>query len=294
MTLSRIARTLAVAIAALTASHAAQAQDTPSPCPLYEVVGEGPDLVLTPGLGSSPAVWDEVVGELSADYRIHLVHVAGFAGRAPNGDPATVIERAAAEVIQHLDCEGVDSALYAGHSLGGFLGLRLAAEQPERIARLVVVDALPFYPLIFSPAASVETVRPQADAFRDQILAQDDAAFEAAQRMGVRSLVKEPAFHDTVVEWSLASDRATFANAVHALMTTDLRGRLAEIDTPTTVIVAANAFAPRARVEPLYRDAYADLDGVELAIVEDSYHFIMFDQPETFLTALRGALEGSD
>lgn len=293
MTFARFARTLALAIVALATGQTAQAQEAPAPCPWYEVIGEGPDLVLTPGLGSSPAVWDEVVGALSADYRIHLVHVAGFAGRAARGDPASVIDRAAAEVIRHLDCECVDSALYAGHSLGGFLGMKLAAEHPDRIERLVVVDALPFYPLIFSPAASAETVRPQADAFRDQILAQDDAAFEASQRQGVRALVKERAYHDMVVGWSLASDRATFAAGVHALMTTDLRGQLAGIDTPTTVIAAANAFAPRSRIEPLYRGAYENLEGVDLIIVEDSYHFIMFDQPEAFLTTLRAALEGS-
>lgn len=288
-----ILKTLPLAVISLFAvAPPVNAQEAPIACPSYEVVGQGPDLVLVPGLGSSPEVWDGVVEELSADYRIHRVHVAGFAGRAANGDPITIAQRAADEIIAHLDCEGVEQALYAGHSMGGFLGLKIASEHPERLAHLVVVDALPFYPLIFSPLATEETARPQADGFRAQILSQDEASFEAGQRMGVRSLVKETGYHDAVVGWSVASDRATFASAIHALMTTDLRTALPEISTPTTVIAAANSFAPRSRIEPLYEGAYEGLKGVELVVVEDSYHFIMFDQPQHFMAKLRSALEG--
>lgn len=294
MRLSALITLIVLALTAIAVGQPARAQDIAAECSPYEVVGAGPDLVLVPGLGSSPAVWDGVVDALSSEYRVHRVHVAGFAGRPANGDPETVLERAAAEIIAHLDCENVDEALYAGHSMGGFLGLKLAAEHPGRIARLVIVDALPFYPLIFSPAATVEAVRPQADGFRSQILSQDDAAFETGQRMGVRSLVKDSTYQDAVVGWSLASDRATFAAAIHALMTNDMRDQLGSIAAPTTIIAAANPFAPRARIEPLYRAAYENLADARLTIIEDSYHFIMFDQPEAFLGALRAALERSE
>lgn len=259
-------------------------------CPGFEITGEGPDLIFVPGLGSSPQVWDASVESLASDYRIHRVHIAGFAGRAANGDPQTLVERSVTEIVRHLDCAGVESASYAGHSMGGFLGLKLASEHSDRIERLVVVDALPFYPLIFSPLATVDAVRAQADGFRAQILGQDAAAFESSQRQGVRSLVQNTDYYDQIVGWSVASDRETFAGAIHALMTTDLRKSLGEIETPTTVLVAANAFAPRARMEALYTSAYSGLDGVKIEIIEDSYHFIMFDQPEAFEEQLRAAL----
>lgn len=277
------------ALAALVLPTAAFAQDA-APCPPFEVVGSGPDLVLVPGLGSSPAVWDGVRDSLARDYRLHLVHVAGFAGRAAEGDPATLIERTTAEMIRHLDCQKVASAAYAGHSMGGFLGLMLAADHPDRIARVVVVDSLPFFPLIFNPAATPERTAPQAEGMRAQIIAQDDASFAASQRMGVRSLVQDAQDQAQVVDWSIASDRATFAGAIHALMTTDLRPRLGTITAPVTVLAAANPYARRDRVEPLYTAAYAGLPGTKLTIIEDSYHFIMFDQPAAFETALRDGL----
>ncbi len=282
------ARPLFTALAALILPTAALADD--ATCPGFEVIGSGPDLVLVPGLASPPAVWDGVRDSLARDYRLHLVHVAGFAGRAPVDDPANLIDDAGAEMIRHLDCEKVTRAAYAGHSMGGFLGLKLAAEHPERIARVVVVDSLPFYPLIFNPAATIDLAAPQAEAVRTQIIAQDDASFAASQRMGVTSLVRNPDFHELVASWSVASDRASFASAVHTVMTTDLRPLLGAITAPVSVLLAANPYAPRARLEPLYRAAYAGLESVTLTVIEDSYHFIMFDQPEAFEAALREGL----
>ena len=73
-------------------------------------------------------------------------------------------------------------------------------------------------------------------------------------------------------------------------MTTDMRPRLGDITVPVTVLAAANPYAPRARVEPLYSAAYAWLDGVTLTVIDNSYHFIMFDQPAAFEAALRDGL----
>ncbi|TAD72007.1 MAG: alpha/beta hydrolase [Sphingomonadales bacterium] len=281
---------LIAALAALVLPAAALAEDTAAPCPPFEVTGSGPDLVLMPGLGSPPAVWDAVKASLAKDYRLHFVHVAGFAGRAPEGDPATLFARTEAEIIRHLDCTSVKRALYAGHSMGGFMGLMLAADHPDRIARVVVVDSLPFYPLIFDPSLTVERTTAQADATRQALLAMDEATFAGSQRIGVQSLVREAGYHELVVGWSLTSDRASFAGAIHGVMTTDMRPRLPAINTPVTVLAAANLYAPRAKVQKLYSDAYAGLPGVKLTMIEDSYHFIMFDQPAAFEAALRVGL----
>lgn len=181
-------------------------------------------------------------------------------------------------------------AAYAGHSLGGFLGLMLRADHPDRISRVVVVDSLPFFPLIFNPAATAELAAPQAAALRAQIMAQDDASFAATQRIGAQSLVQSAEHQAQVVDWSLSSDRATIAGAIHALMTTDLRPRLGDITKPVTVLAAANPYAPRSRVEALYTAAYAGLKGVKLTVIDDSFHFVMLDQPAAFEAALREGL----
>lgn len=280
-------RLLFAAFAALLLPVAAHAEE---PCPPFEVTGTGPDLVLVPGLGSHPETWSIVKQSLAKDYRLHLVHVAGFAGRPAKGDSMQVLANTKAEIIRHLDCQKVARAAYAGHSMGGFLGLMLGADHPDRITRVVVVDSLPFFPLIFNPGATLATTARIAEDARIGVLAQDRDSFAEGQRRSVLSLVKTPAWQGRVADWSIASDRASFAAAIHALMTTDMRARLGEVKVPVRVIAAANPYAPRARVEPLYRTAYAGTPDMQLTIIDDSFHFIMFDQPAAFEAALRAGL----
>jgi pimeloyl-ACP methyl ester carboxylesterase len=122
------------------------------------------------------------------------------------------------------------------------------------------------------------------------LLAQDRDSFAEGQRRSVLSLVKTPAWQGKVADWTIASDRASFAGAIHALMTTDMRPRLPDVKVPVTVIAAANPYAPRARIEPLFRTAYAGTPDFQLTVIDDAFHFVMFDQPEAFEQALRAGL----
>jgi pimeloyl-[acyl-carrier protein] methyl ester esterase len=280
-------RPLLAALAALLLPTSLHAEE---PCPPFEVTGTGPDLVLVPGLGSHPETWSLVKKSLSKDYRLHLVHVAGFAGRPAKGDPAQLLANTEAEIIRHLDCQKIARAAYAGHSLGGFLGLMLGADHPERITRVVVVDSLPFFPLIFNPGATLASSARIAEDTRIGMLAQDRDSFAEGQRRGVLSLVKTPAWQGKVADWTIASDRASFAGGIYALMTTDMRPRLPDVKVPVRVIAAANPYAPRARIEPLFRTAYAGTPDFQLSVIEDAFHFVMFDQPAAFEAALRAGL----
>src|SRR5262245_53937928 len=44
------------------------------------VRGNGPDVLLIPGLASSSAVWDAAANHLENHFRLHIIQVAGFAG----------------------------------------------------------------------------------------------------------------------------------------------------------------------------------------------------------------------
>jgi pimeloyl-ACP methyl ester carboxylesterase len=133
-----------------------------------EVTGQGPDVILIPGLASSAAVWDDTVKQLQGRYRLHVIQVAGFAG-APVGANAEgpVIQPTVDALDGYIKSAKLKSPAVIGHSMGGLMGLMLARQHPEDVGRLMVVDSLPFYAVVFSPQATVESVRPQAAALRD-------------------------------------------------------------------------------------------------------------------------------
>jgi pimeloyl-ACP methyl ester carboxylesterase len=252
-----------------------------------EVRGQGPDVIFIPGLGSSRDVWAAQAEALAATHRLHLVQLNGFAGQ-PVGAPAgQVVQPVVDELAQYIETNHLDHPAVIGHSMGGFTGLMLARQHPDDVGRLMIVDSLPFFSAMFGPQVTAQNVEPQARALRDGIAAADDAAFAAQQNAGIGRLVKTEARRAEVVAWGVASDRATFAQAMYEVMTTDMRPEVANIQTPITVVYAYDAaMGPEAMIDGLYRGQYAPAPHVSFVRVDGSYHFIMFDQPAAFQAAV--------
>jgi pimeloyl-ACP methyl ester carboxylesterase len=251
------------------------------------VEGSGPDLILIPGLMSSRKVWDEAVASLGGRYRIHRVQLAGFAGEPVRGNAEGAIVDGVVEQLEaYIKANRLRSPAIVGHSMGGLIAMELAARHPDSVGRVLVVDALPFYSLMFGPDATVEAVAPQAAAFRDSVSVMDEAGWRAQQDRTVATLVKTEAARPRVIADNLASDRKVAARAIYEVMTTDARPLLPAIKAPLTVAYATNDFAREEMVGPLYRSAYAGAKQARLVRIDDSYHFIMYDQPERFRALL--------
>lgn len=258
------------------------------------VTGRGPDVVLIPGLASSGAVWDATVRQLSAAHRVHVVQVAGFAGAPVAGNAeGPVVEPLVEAVDAYIKANHLKSPAVIGHSMGGFTGLLLARRHPEDVSRLMVVDSLPFFAVLFSPAATVETVKPQAAAMRDGVIAMSPDAFASQQAMTVPRFAKSPEGQKLVLDWSKASSQSVVGRATYDLLTTDARGELAAIRTPVTLLYPYDPAmgAPAAAIDKTYADAYAALPGVTLKRVDDARHFIMLDQPQAFASAVEAFLK---
>ena len=170
-------------------AHAATSSDRIA----VTVTGNGPDVVLIPGLASSGAVWDATVKQLAATHRVHVVQVAGFAGAPAAGNAeGPVVEPVVEAVDAYIKAGKLKSPAVIGHSMGGFTGLLLARRHPEDVSRLMIVDSLPFFSVLFSPAATAEAMKPQAAVMRDNTIAMSPEAFANQQAMTAPRFVKSP------------------------------------------------------------------------------------------------------
>jgi pimeloyl-ACP methyl ester carboxylesterase len=253
------------------------------------VQGAGPDLILIPGLSSSTAVWDATAARLRARHRVHLVQVAGFAGAPAAGNAEGLVVAPLAEALAAYIAENrLRAPAVIGHSLGGEAALMLAARHPEAVGRVMAVDSLPFYSLLFNPAATAESVRPQADAMRAALLAQTDEQAAAATQASMARLIRTESARAAPIAGGRASDRGVVARAIHELITTDLRPELGRIRAPLTVLYAYDPLygVPAEAIDGIFRSAYANAPGATLQRIDGSFHFIMFDQPEAFAAAV--------
>lgn len=247
--------------------------------------GEGRDVVLVPGLGSSPRVWREMVRALPG-YRYHIVHIAGFAGHARGQNTeGPVAAPVAEEVARYIGARGLNRPALIGHSMGGTIGLMVASRHPEALSKLMVVDMIPFLGAMFGPpGTTVDSIRPVADSFKMQMSFVDPAARQLRSTAALANMIDNVAMRPGALDDSLTSDQDVTARSFHELIVTDLRPELPRISVPVTVLYVRPK-APGvtdAKIDADYKETYAGLKGVTLKRIPDSAHFMMWDQPERF------------
>lgn len=283
--------TLALA-ALLAAAPTASAQATgafTSDRILVETRGRGPDVILIPGLASSPVIWNRIADRLDDSHRVHLVSVRGF-GDAPVG--ANAQGAVGAAVAREIDRYIVERKLVRpaviGHSMGGQIALRLAADAGPRISRVMVVDSVPFFPALIHENATAGDVEPLARlAFQAVMLLGDEGLRRQGDAMGPRL----GAAGDTVFDslgWQ-GGDRRVLAQGLYEVLTLDLRTRLASVSAPVTVVYgwSRDDRAPRGRVDGLFRAAWRGLPTpARFERIEGAEHMVMIDRPAAFAAAV--------
>ena len=107
----------------------------------YRDEGSGPPLLLIHGTSSSLHTWDAWTEALTSHRRVVRLDLPGFGltGPAPDRDyRAARFARVAAALLDHLQIPQAD---VAGNSLGGRVAVELALAHPDKVRRLVLVDA---------------------------------------------------------------------------------------------------------------------------------------------------------
>lgn len=249
------------------------------------VRGHGPDVVLIPGMTCSSAVWDATAAHLEGHYRLHLIQVDGFAGtQAQANAQGPVVQPTVDAIDAYIKANKLKSPKVIGHSLGGTMGMMLALQHPGDVSALMIVDAFPFTGIMVG-ADDVTEAGKKAARMREDTLKESEEHYASDEKKFLRILVKSPDGREVATQWAVASDKAVVAQASYDDMTTDLRPQLQNIKIPVTILYPWDSKSPYSQVQTdwFYQQNYAELPNKTFARIDDSYHFIMLDQPEAFL-----------
>ena len=272
---------------------------TPAPLPPGEfaserisvvVQGSGRDVILIPGLSSSRDVWNTTAAALDDTYRVHLVQLNGFAG-APvgaNGE-GLVSAPVAEEIARYIRENNLARPAVIGHSMGGSIGMMLAARHPDSVGKLMVVDMFPFMGNMFGGAtATPDSVRPIADQIRTGMRMAPQGVVSEQTRATIDTMVRTEAARPEIIEHARTSDVGVTANAFHELITTDLRPELTNITAPITVLYVIPPQMPLTaeQYDGFMRMSYASVPSARIVKIDESYHFIMIDQFDRFMSEL--------
>jgi pimeloyl-ACP methyl ester carboxylesterase len=194
--LSHVRQTLFAALLLLVVSITASAQAQPAAAEKtatvygakihYVEAGSGPVVILLHGLGADNSSWAMTVAPLATKFRVIAPDQIGF-GRSDK----PMLNYRIATLVDFLDAFmkqlGVERASLVGNSLGGFTAAAYALAHPEKVERLVLVDAAGFsLPKDFDPrtmSALNASTREQAKTILSLVFYGKQYASDAAADM---------------------------------------------------------------------------------------------------------------
>ncbi|WP_343448460.1 3-oxoadipate enol-lactonase [Micromonospora oryzae] len=239
---------------------------------------DAPVLLLGSSLGTTAAMWEPQLAALTAHFRVVRYDHLGHGRSAVPPGPYT-IELLGREVLRLLDDLDARRVHYAGLSLGGMVGMWLAAHAPERVGRLALLctsAALGPARMWHDRAAAVRAGGLPAVA--DAVVARWFTPGFAAARP------------EAVAAWRamLTSTPADgYAACCAAISTMDLRDDLTGIRAPTLVVAGTD---DQATPVPHARLIAERIPGARLAVVADAAHLANVQQPERIGRLLRDHL----
>ena len=130
----------------------------------YEITGDGPPLLLLPGMLSDNASWAPLIPLLSGRFTLILPDPRG-AGRTVPWDAPLTLQALAGDMLALLDHLGHARAHVAGHSMGGLVALTLAGRAPGRVASVTCMASTPLpsarIPAIFAALTEARRAGPE-------------------------------------------------------------------------------------------------------------------------------------
>ena len=254
--------------------------------------GRGSPVVLIPGLASPRESWEQVTGALVAKHSVYLVQVNGFGGDAPGANLRPgVLDGIVADLSAYLAKEKIGPVKLAGHSMGGLAALMFARAHPAQVDGLMIVDALPYFPVLLArggPEPTPAQVEPIAKMMRDTVIARFGKPIDPASiKNDVDAMALKPASRVRMAQFAARADPRVTGQLLYEDMSTDLRPALKDLALPITVVVPwSDSGFGKERTLAFYRRQFAAAPNINFVDIADSGHFVMLDQPKAFADAL--------
>lgn len=252
----------------------------------YLEAGSGPVVILLHGLGGDVGNWAPTIPALSSRYRVIAIDQIGF-GKSAKPVINYRVSTLVAFLGEFYARLGITKASLVGNSLGGWTAVAFALAHPEKVDRLVLVDAAGYSPqrtgaqgptremmISLNPATPDDYKRLLRVIFANQQIATDELARQA------------------FAEKLQRNDGMTINLFIESLLRGDdvLDGKLGAIKAPTLIIWGRDDALTPLAIGKAFNE---DIKGSELFVIDRCGHAPQLECAEAFNQAVTKFLAGA-
>ncbi|CUA99273.1 alpha/beta fold hydrolase [Pannonibacter indicus] len=240
---------------------------------LVHHAGNGPSLLLIPGITSPAVTWGFVAERLAEAFDVHVLDVRGR-GLSEAGALDYSLDAMAEDAIAVAEAAGLGKPVVLGHSMGARTAIRAARKAPEAFSGLVLVD-----PPVSGPG---RRAYPSAWNWYEEsiLMAQKGCSGEDMRRFCPTWTDEQNALR---AEWLHTCQLDAIRTAYDGFHTDDIHADLPHLRLPMRLVVAGGAAV-------IGKEDIAEIcqlsPGIEVMIVEKAGHMIPWDDLEGFLSAV--------
>lgn len=250
---------------------------------VYDLRGQGIPVLWIHGFPLGRWLWDPQLEALAGIARSIAVDLRGFGGSGTPEGPYTM-ETYAADLRGLLDALGIERAVLAGLSMGGYVAFAFYAAYPERVRGLILADT--------RHQADTPEARANRYALIERIRAEGTpAAVEAflPRLFGATTQRERPELVEALRRKMLTNPAAGLIGALQAMAERpDRTDLLPHIRVPTLVIAGEeDAVTP----PDLARAMAEAIPGARLVVIPRAGHLANVEAPEAFNEAVRSFLQ---
>ena len=256
------------------------------PNPSFNVTrtGKGRPMIFIPGLFCSGKVWDETVTHFKDKYECFEITLPGFAGQPPIKSDS-ILKTIVSQLADFIKLNKLKNPVIVGHSLGGFVALKLASSYPGLVGDLVIISSAPFLPaLSMSSDIPVDSTRKIGLQIKNGMKNLTAEQIGQYQKFTLPAMIHDSAKISLVTGMAVKSDPLTQGEVMYELFSIDLRPEMKNVVCPVLVLgdwISYKKYgATHESVLKNYTDQFRLTKNLTIAINDSSNHFIMYDEPQ--------------
>jgi pimeloyl-ACP methyl ester carboxylesterase len=251
-------------------------------CVYHQAGASGlPPLLALHGLISHAGIWDDFAAGLADQRQVLAPDLRGHGGSDWSDDYSQ--DAWVADVGLFADALGLKSFDLIGHSMGGRVAWMFAAEHPERVSRLIILDIVPFKPNNWPAAPGTRFA-----TLEDAVAAAREPRYVNTREDLFRRFAARHFEQSSDGSWIWRSDpklrRAPTEAPGFSATVEEQWAALRQVQCPTLIVsTELNTFQPRAGKEEMV----AAMPDARLVDIQGVGHDVLLEQPEALVAAVR-------